>query len=400
MKNLLHKSFNILICSGMLIFLCSCDTTSGTIPILTTTKPSDITPTTAISGGNISDDGGTSIATRGVCWSKEENPVIDDNITTDGIGTGTFISNLYGMTPNTKYYIRAYATNSAGTSYGNEETITTPEGNVLSGGQIIANHSIIDKYDDIPSYYLNEVKKMWFVLAGESHSEAYRTGLQLLESSYPNFSVNITESGIPEPYTNHYLRASSGTWGDRDHETGWIYSYGEEDWYTSDVAITRTKSGISYCNSHNLTISAIGFGWCYDPDITVGEDISAYLNATQQYIDQCNANYYPTKVFFTTGPLDEWFTGAFGYNNYLRYEQIRDYVAQDSTRILFDYADILSWDDDGTQTTQTWDIYTYPAITARNYIPVTTGHISNAGALRLAKAIWWMLARIAGWDGN
>ena len=87
---------------------------------LSTTAISTITQTSALSGGNITTDGGSPVTTRGVCWSKTTNPTISDNKTSDGNGTGIFTSNIAGLTGNTKYYVRAYATNIAGTSYGQE----------------------------------------------------------------------------------------------------------------------------------------------------------------------------------------------------------------------------------------------------------------------------------------
>lgn len=384
----------------LISFVYSCEGSDKNTPSLTTSDPEQISNTSVVSGGNITSDGGSAITSRGVCWSTSEKPDINGNKTSDGSGSGVFVSTVFGLLPNTLYYLRAYATNVNGTTYGNQISFTTAPDGHGSGGQIIADHTIVDKFDDIPAYYINKVKEMWLAIPGESHAEAYREGLKLLEISKSDYAVNITESGTPESYTNKHLRASSVTWGDLDHASGWVYAYGEEDWYTSSTAIARTKAGITYCNTNNLLISAIGFIWCYDPDITVGDGITAYLNATQQYINHCKTSGYPTSVFFTTGPLDEWYSGAFGYNNFLRYEQIRTYVKSDPTRILFDYADILSWNDDGTSASQVWEGYTYPAITDRNYSPVTFGHISNAGAIRLAKATWWMLARIAGWNGE
>ena len=64
---------------------------------------------------------------RGVCWSTSQNPTINDNKTTDGSGTGSFTSQLTGLSRNTIYYVRAYATNSAGTSYGDQKSIKTPK---------------------------------------------------------------------------------------------------------------------------------------------------------------------------------------------------------------------------------------------------------------------------------
>ena len=102
-------------------------TTSGTatVPVLTTTAATNITSTSATSGGSISSDGGAAITARGVCWSTTQNPTIAGNKTSDGTGTGSFASSLQGLTPVTPYFVRAYATNSAGTSYGNSTTFTT-----------------------------------------------------------------------------------------------------------------------------------------------------------------------------------------------------------------------------------------------------------------------------------
>jgi plastocyanin len=101
-------------------------TSSATsFPSLTTTAPSSVTATTASSGGDITDDNGSDITERGVCWSITANPTIADLHTSDGTGKGAFTSNLTGLTEGTKYYVRAYATNSAGTSYGNEVNFTT-----------------------------------------------------------------------------------------------------------------------------------------------------------------------------------------------------------------------------------------------------------------------------------
>jgi uncharacterized protein (TIGR02145 family) len=105
-------------------------------PVLTTTEVSYISQTTAISGGNITSDGGLTITARGVCWSTGLTPTIDDNKTVDWIGAGSFISVILGLTVGETYYVRAYATNRAGTSYGcimafkTVEDVTDVEGNV------------------------------------------------------------------------------------------------------------------------------------------------------------------------------------------------------------------------------------------------------------------------------
>ncbi|MFH1119496.1 MAG: LamG domain-containing protein [Bacteroidota bacterium] len=98
-----------------------------TLATISTQTVSAITQNSAATGGYITDDGGAAITARGVCWSTSAQPVISNDKTSDGSGAGSYASNLTGLSPDTRYYIRAYATNSAGTAYGQQEEITTSE---------------------------------------------------------------------------------------------------------------------------------------------------------------------------------------------------------------------------------------------------------------------------------
>lgn len=309
------------------------------------------------------------------------------------------------------------------------------------GPQIIADHSIVADYDKIPQYYIDSVKKMWLSYPGESHSLAIPAGLLTLEGDEAAYAVNVTTSGTPETYTDDYLRVARAMWGNVVDADSWYYSYGEEDWWANSTAVTRTKAGLTYANAIGNPISAVGFGWCWD-EISRGNNISTidpvygaywggfyynssnaavdvpwglddadnaltgntinmddYLTATQSYIDYC-ADSIPTQVFFTTPPTNGGWMNGSDYQATLKAQHIRDYVLEDSTRILFDYADILAYDDNGDSTLNTWGSYTYPHITPTNEGDESVGHISEIGSVRLAKAMWWMLARMAGWDGN
>lgn len=109
---------------------CKKDLSAGSIPGLSTSYITDITQTSASCGANISSDGNQKILYRGVCWSLTSMPTISDHTTSDGGGAGSFVSTLTHLNPNTTYYVRAYATNIAGTGYGNEVIFTTKEGQV------------------------------------------------------------------------------------------------------------------------------------------------------------------------------------------------------------------------------------------------------------------------------
>ena len=95
-------------------------------PTITTYTVSNITETSAFGGGNITDDGGAEITARGICWNTTGAPTIDNSKTNNGAGIGAFTSGLSGLAEGTTYYVRAYATNSKGTAYGNEVSFTTP----------------------------------------------------------------------------------------------------------------------------------------------------------------------------------------------------------------------------------------------------------------------------------
>ena len=100
-------------------------TTLPVVPTLTTAAITVITGNSATGGGNVTVAGGADVTARGVCFGKNHNPTVSDSKTANGTGTGAFISALSVLKGHTVYYIRAYATNSAGTGYGPEVTFTT-----------------------------------------------------------------------------------------------------------------------------------------------------------------------------------------------------------------------------------------------------------------------------------
>jgi hypothetical protein len=143
-------------------------TAYAVLPVVITKTPSLITATSAVIGGNVTFDGGAAVTARGVCWSTSTNPTTDDKHTTNGTGTGAFTSSITGLTPNTTYYVRAYATNIAGTAYGNQRTFITLfnptiSGTVTDGTNPIKGVTITFSHDghtettDVNGYYSYEI---------------------------------------------------------------------------------------------------------------------------------------------------------------------------------------------------------------------------------------------------
>ena len=110
------------------MFVANNDYVAPTLPVISTTNVSSIGTTTATSGGAISKDGGSYVISRGVVWSTSQSPTIAlSTKTINSAGAGNFTSSITGLTQSTTYYIRAYATNSTGTSYGAQISFTTSE---------------------------------------------------------------------------------------------------------------------------------------------------------------------------------------------------------------------------------------------------------------------------------
>ena len=113
------------------------------LPTIVTKEVADITETSAVVGGEVTSDGGAEVTARGVCWSLDSNPTIENDKTVDGEGVGSFQSVLSNLSQNTTYYVRAYATNSEGTAYGEEVTFKTLE-EIIDDGISINGYEYVD----------------------------------------------------------------------------------------------------------------------------------------------------------------------------------------------------------------------------------------------------------------
>lgn len=115
----------------------------STLPTLTTQAVTVLSSSSAFGGGNISADGGSAVTQRGVCWNTSPNPTLANNFTADGTGLGSYGSTMQPLTPATTYYVRAFATNANGTSYGSQVSFVTATANNNGNMPTISTNQVV-----------------------------------------------------------------------------------------------------------------------------------------------------------------------------------------------------------------------------------------------------------------
>ncbi|HQA75815.1 MAG TPA: fibrobacter succinogenes major paralogous domain-containing protein [Salinivirgaceae bacterium] len=292
------NSFIIIILGALLLFATNCKDKKIEIPALSTTAVSDVTQTTANSGGHITSDGGATVTERGVCWSKTQTPTISENKTTDGTGTGKFYSALSGLSPNTKYYIRAYATNAKGIGYGEVVSFFTrgSEGSftdirdgtiyqfVTIGGQVWMAENL--KYlPSVVGYGTGSGTKPCYYVYGYNGTdvaeakatENYNTYGVLYNwsaamngaassNTYPSGVQGICPSGWHLPSDIEWIQLVAYLGGDevagcKLKEAGTTHWYGPNEGATNETGFTALPGGLRGSDNYFSSIGFSGFWW-------------------------------------------------------------------------------------------------------------------------------------------
>ena len=242
-------------------------------PTVTTSNITNITETTATGGGEVTDDGGSAVIARGVVWSTSSNPTLEtkDGYTTDGSGTGSFTSDITNLTPGTTYYVRAYATNDAGTAYGNEVSFKTTFSETQLPSVTTENITNISVYSATGGGNVTNDGGATVTARGVVWSTSQQPTLTSNDgyttdgSGTGSFTSNLT--GL-EPNTRYYVRAYATnnvgtaygseinfTTANTDHETGIVsdidgntyktIKIGDQWWMAENLRVSRYRNGSS-----------------------------------------------------------------------------------------------------------------------------------------------------------
>ena len=273
-------------------------TTLSGIPVVTTLMVTDITANDAVCGGTLTSDGGLNIIARGVCWSTDSNPTVTDAHTTDGTGTGSFVSALTGLASNTTYYVRAYATNSHTTAYGEEmsfATLTIPNYTVM----VSVNPAESGTVEGSGTYEQGQTCTLT-ATADEGYAFTYWTENDEAVSSDATYTFTVTAdrtfvANFTQAHTgvikslfsvsadqqvffsqgNLQYQASTNTW-----------KFADNQWdYVGTQNPASGNSGGTVAGSDNQNISSSYSGWI---DL-FGWGTSGYHDANDPY----NVNYQP-----------------------------------------------------------------------------------------------------------
>ena len=298
-------------------------TTGSAKPTVTTVSPSEVTSSSAVSGGNVTSDGGSAVTARGVVWSKDHNPTVSlSTKTIDGTGTGSYVSSITGLEPGVTYYVRAYATNANGTSYGDEvsftttavkPTVTTSDatdvttssakvgGNVTAtGGAEVAERGIVWSISKNPTTSDNKKQVGNGVGAFTTELADLKIATIYYVRAYATNSVG-TSYGEEISFTTGSAKPTVTTVSPSEVTSSSAVSGGN---VTSDGGSAVTARGVVWSKDHNPTVSlstktidGTGTG-SYVSSITGLEPgVTYYVRA---YATNANGTSYGEELSFTT----------------------------------------------------------------------------------------------------
>ncbi len=253
--SILYAAFLLLAIVLLIVSGCSKENDNTlTAPILSTNVVTGITSTTALGGGNISDDGGAGITSRGICWSTASNPTLADSSGSDGsVGKGNYSCNLFGLTGNTRYYVRAWATNSAGTAYGDTISFTSAYASATTTTMDASNTDTISATLNGIVNANNLSVTITFEYGPDTDYGYSVTALQSPVTGNENTNVSADISGLSEGTTYHFRVRSDNSLGGTEYGSDLTFkTLGE----VPDASAEEASNVISVAATLNGTVNA------------------------------------------------------------------------------------------------------------------------------------------------
>jgi hypothetical protein len=236
-----------------------------------------------------------------------------------------------------------------------------------TGAALVADHTVVSRFESIPTSTIQLVKETYSIFYGHtSHGSQIVTGMDMVRSEDGRFDFNNGDGTLRLSEYGADLGA--------DGDTTW-------------VSITRNQ-----LNQPGSTINLVIWSWCGQVSNNSPTAIDTYLNAATRL----EADYPGVKFVYMTGHLDG--SGVSG-NLYLRNNQIRTYVSQHN-KVLFDFADIESYDPAGTYYPDGADDCAWCSDWCATHPCPTCGDCAHShcfNCYRKGKAFWWLLAKLTGW---
>lgn len=270
---------------------------------ITTLPVSNISSQSATSGGNITEDGRADITARGVCWSKNEYPTVNDSHTTNGTGKGEFQSEITGLELGASYYVRAYATNAAGTVYGNQHKFIASGYPIVSTDPVseIKSTSVVcgGTVETSSKYSIKERGLCWSSSTATPTKDNDHTTEVPMSGHFSSMIINLTAN------TTYYIRAFA------TNEEG--TSYGQTVMFkTSDgrptvittpvgenITETTITTGGNVSDDGGYPVTSRGIVWNTVPyptlesgNRTTDGTGTGYFGSLIQNVKVSNTNYY------------------------------------------------------------------------------------------------------------
>ena len=270
---------------------------STQIPVLSTTEITLITAFTAASGGTISDEGGSSVLSRGVVWDTSTNPTIDlTSKTTDGTGMSSFTSSIIGLNWETEYYVRAYATNSSGTSYGDEIIFTSEVISIATIDATEINHKAAISGGTIDGEGGSSI-----VARGVVWSDSPNPTISLATKTEDGIDVGNFTSSITEllPNSTYFVKAYASnsvatSYGaevsfttdngiaDYEGNSYAIVQIGTQLWMAENLKSTKYNDGneipLETDDNNWVNLSTPAYAWYNNDETTYGNTYGALYN--------------------------------------------------------------------------------------------------------------------------